>query len=190
MLKQPVPTLKRMLAGTALVSALVSGGAYAAWASQPVTGDDVGSVAISPDVPSEIAAASPPQYPQDALAQGIGGMVVLLVDVDAQGKPAKVNVDKSEPQGVFDAAAVEAVRKWRFNPALENGKPVASRIRVPISFDPQGDPDKRAKDAAASPAIKLTQAEAGSAARWNSYEQLVGSLSAGWKKSAAPVDEC
>lgn len=136
MLKQPAPTLKRMLAGAALVSALVSGGAYAAWASQPAHADIVKAAPLDVDTqPVQVAAATPPKYPQVALEQGISGTVMLIVDVAADGSVGKIVIERSEPEGTFDAAAIEAARNWRFNPAMEQGKPVASRIRVPIEFD-------------------------------------------------------
>ena len=52
-------------------------------------------------------------------------------------------VDHSEPAGAFDAAALKAVMNRKFTPAIKDGKLVSSRISVPISFDPKGDPDTR-----------------------------------------------
>ncbi|MBA2237376.1 MAG: energy transducer TonB [Lysobacter sp.] len=75
-----------------------------------------------------------PAYPAGALADRISGKVVLVVDVDAKGKPVHVQVERSEPPGVFDQASTEAAMKWRFEPAVENGRPVASRLRVPVEF--------------------------------------------------------
>lgn len=77
-----------------------------------------------------------PVYPPEALQKGIGGTVVLLVDVGADGVPTHVQVERAEPAGVFDAAAIEAVRRWRFMPETQDGKPVAGRVRVPITFEP------------------------------------------------------
>jgi len=88
--------------------------------------------------PARIAATMPPAYPAAAKKQGISGNVVLLVDVDAQGKPTHVAIERSSPAGVFDAAALDAVRQWRFEPALRQGQPVAGRVRVPLDFGPQG----------------------------------------------------
>ena len=61
----------------------------------------------------------------------------------ADGSVAKALVDRSEPAGVFDETALAAVKKWKFTPAMKDGKPVASRVRVPIDFDTR-DPDKKA----------------------------------------------
>ena len=78
-----------------------------------------------------------PRYPAGIAAQGIGGNVVLLIDIDAQGKPVNVEVERSEPAGLFDQATVDAVRQWQFVPEIEDGKAVAGRVRVPIKFAPK-----------------------------------------------------
>jgi len=80
----------------------------------------------------------PPGYPPRAFAQGVGGRVVLLLDVRADGSVADVIVERSRPQGVFDAAALEAARRWYFPPVAAQGKAVARRLRVPVQFDARG----------------------------------------------------
>ena len=76
-----------------------------------------------------------PVYPAEARKQGISGKVMLVVDVAADGSARHVVVDHAEPAGVFDAAAMESAKQWKFKPAIKDGKPVASRIRVPIWFE-------------------------------------------------------
>jgi len=76
-----------------------------------------------------------PSYPREALAQKIDGTVVLEVALDATGKVTAVSVASSEPAGVFDDAATQAAWKWRFNPLIEDGKPVAGRVQVPVRFE-------------------------------------------------------
>lgn len=78
---------------------------------------------------------NPPRYPVAAAQQGVSGKVLLVVDVAADGSVRGVEIEKSEPAGVFDAATLEAVKQWRFEPALENGKPVAGRVRIPVDFE-------------------------------------------------------
>ena len=80
-------------------------------------------------------ALAPPAYPADALKQGIDGTVVLHVDVDAQGRPTDVRVHSANPPGVFEASVLEAVKKWRFNPKIENGIAVPGTVRVPVTFE-------------------------------------------------------
>jgi bla regulator protein blaR1 len=79
-----------------------------------------------------------PRYPAVAAANKVGGKVVLILDVAADGSVSHVSVEKSEPAGVFDAAAIEAAGKWTLKPTMEDGKPVAGRVRVPITFSPDG----------------------------------------------------
>ncbi|MGH8310028.1 MAG: energy transducer TonB, partial [Steroidobacteraceae bacterium] len=60
--------------------------------------------------------------------------VQLEFIVRADGSVGNVAVVKSEPAGVFDAAAVNAVRKWRYRPVVHDGAPVEQRARVRIRF--------------------------------------------------------
>lgn len=129
MLKQPAPTVSRWIAGSTVVVTLTLLVGYSAWAAQP-------SKVTSNQEVSSIGEPTPPRYPADAVSQNVGGKVVLVIALDAQGVPVNIEVEKSEPAGVFDQAAVDAAYQWRFNPKIEDGKPVASRIRVPVDFDP------------------------------------------------------
>ena len=76
-----------------------------------------------------------PVYPGEAFARGQSGKVVLEVEVGVDGKPTAVKVVESTPAGVFDAATVAAAWQWQFNPSMENSKPVAGKVRVPVWFD-------------------------------------------------------
>jgi protein TonB len=78
----------------------------------------------------------PPRYPDDALQAKVQGEVVLDLVVDAQGVPTEVQVSKGVP--MLDAAAIEAVRQWRYEPTLLNGVPVpvAMTVTVTFSLDP------------------------------------------------------
>lgn len=78
----------------------------------------------------------PPTYPAEAARQRIGGKVMLLVSVAADGSVADVQVEEATPPGVFEAVAVEAARQWKFRPEMKDGRPVAGQVRVPISFEP------------------------------------------------------
>lgn len=140
MLKQPLPSRRRWIAGAALVAAMTSFAGVAAWAAQPsTTADPVEKVPPASADPAP-GVLDPPKYPADAIAQDITGKVVLLIDVDAQGDPTAVVVESAEPAGVFEAEAAAAAWKWKFTPAIENGHPVASRIRVPVEFEADGTP--------------------------------------------------
>ncbi|XUP36500.1 TonB family protein (plasmid) [Xanthomonas axonopodis pv. vasculorum] len=77
----------------------------------------------------------PPRYPPDAVAAGLAGFVELQIAVSSTGAPEHFAIVRSTPAGVFDQAVLEAARHWRFTPALEEGKAVASEVRVPVKFE-------------------------------------------------------
>lgn len=77
-----------------------------------------------------------PRYPRNALRNGIGGFVQLQVDVGPDGVPTSVSLLRSSGSRELDRAASEAVRRWRFQPATENGQPTVGRVTVPIQFTP------------------------------------------------------
>ena len=78
-------------------------------------------------------------YPPAALADRLHGDVVLTVTVDVDGHVSKVDVFRSGG-ATLDEAAIVAAREWIFTPAMRNGKPVASRIRMPFHFAPPAVP--------------------------------------------------
>ena len=75
-----------------------------------------------------------PVYPMDARRRGISGQVTLRLYVDAAGGVRDVQVQVAEPAGVFEEKAVEAVRKWRFEPAVFKGAPVGVWMTLPVRF--------------------------------------------------------
>lgn len=81
------------------------------------------------------SAANPiPRYPRAARENGWEGVVMLTVQVSAVGEALSVSIAKSSGHGLLDASAVDAVRRWRFEPARRAGFPVAGTATVPIRF--------------------------------------------------------
>jgi TonB family protein len=78
-------------------------------------------------------------YPPSALAERKNADVVFTVTVDVDGHVTKVDVAQSGGADL-DEAGLVAVRQWTFAPARRDGKPVASRIRVPFHFAPPAPP--------------------------------------------------
>ncbi|MEM1180632.1 MAG: TonB family protein, partial [Acidobacteriota bacterium] len=76
-----------------------------------------------------------PVYPQSARASGAEGDVVLTLVVDADGSVESVDVTRGLSPAL-DAAALEAVRRWRFRPATQDGVPVRVEHRVTLRFAP------------------------------------------------------
>jgi TonB family protein len=141
MLREQLPSNLRRLTGSALVTVIALGFGFAAWAAQPP------QAAPQSDGKGEIegVAMPPPKYPAAAAEHNLSGRVVLLVDVAPDGSVANAVVERSNPEGVFDAVALEAVKNWRFNPAMKDGKAVAGRVRVPIDFKPEPKQGEEAK---------------------------------------------
>ncbi len=77
-----------------------------------------------------------PDYPGSALRRGIEGRVIVQFSVLASGQVADVSVIAADPPGVFDAAAIAAVNRWRYRPAVADGSAVASvGLRAAIVFE-------------------------------------------------------
>jgi len=76
----------------------------------------------------------PPAYPETLACAGIGGTVQLRVNVGADGRVGEVAVQQGSGNAELDAVATKAVRAWRFNPAMQMGKPVSKWIAVPMTF--------------------------------------------------------
>lgn len=75
--------------------------------------------------PMQLVGGSGPVYPAEAKAKGIEGVVVVRYGVALDGRVVNARVDSAEPAGVFEKAALTAVRSWRYRPALRDGEPVA-----------------------------------------------------------------
>mgnify|MGYP003616306966 FL=1 len=89
---------------------------------------------MSSGVDPSSRAMNPPKYPPEEQRRGIQGTTVLVVSIDASGGVLDVEVEKSSGNRNLDRAAVQAARRWRFNPEVRNGQKVASRVRVPVEF--------------------------------------------------------
>jgi protein TonB len=76
----------------------------------------------------------PPQYPRDAARAGVTGWVQLEVLVNADGSVRSARVTDAKPKGLFEAAAVAAVLRWKFKPKVVNGQPVEQRGSQKIDF--------------------------------------------------------
>ena len=75
-----------------------------------------------------------PEYPAKARERGIEGHVVLTIKVSERGEVEHVRVVESEPRGVFDMVAVNAINAWTFAPARYQGQPVAVSVSQRIPF--------------------------------------------------------
>ncbi|HKR86011.1 MAG TPA: TonB family protein, partial [Terriglobales bacterium] len=74
-----------------------------------------------------------PEYSEEARRAGLQGKCVLSLVVNSEGKPEHIRVSRSLGMGL-DEKAVEALRQWTFEPARKDGKPVAVKVRVVMTF--------------------------------------------------------
>ena len=78
----------------------------------------------------------PPVYPREAMRRGIGGSVRVQVTVAPDGSVERMDVAQSSGNRYLDRAAMDAVRRWRFKPAMRNGQPVSETVVIPVDFAP------------------------------------------------------
>lgn len=133
MLKERIAMLKEhkrktlpWLTGQVLVVGLCVGLGTVAWAGQGTT--------VAADRDAIAHKMPPPSYPKAAAEQRIVGKVVVRVDVDTEGRATNVRVLQASPAGVFDDATVAAAKQWTFEPAIRNGKAVASALKIPVTY--------------------------------------------------------
>ena len=94
----------------------------------------VGQASGADAVPRPLAGNGQPEYPPDAFDRRQEGTVVLHILVSEKGIAEKVTVAKSSGVKSLDNSAVKAVRDWKFQPAMRNGKPTALLVRKTINF--------------------------------------------------------
>jgi TonB family protein len=74
-----------------------------------------------------------PKYTRDARAARFSGKVVVAMIVGTDGKPRNVHILRGAGMGL-DEEALNAVNKYRFEPATQDGKPVAVYVNVEVNF--------------------------------------------------------
>ena len=81
-----------------------------------------------------VAIYSPePSFSDEARKQKMQGIVMLILVVGKDGHPYDIHVRQSLGMGL-DEKAIEAVKNWRFRPALKDGQAVDARIAVEVNF--------------------------------------------------------
>ena len=109
---------------------------------KPATGGPTRSAAAAAGLtPAQLAANLkrlkyvPPEFPSKALTQRVSGSVTIEYIVDTNGDPRDVRVVEATPPGVFDHAALTAVKHWHYEPVVANGAPVEVPVRTAIRFE-------------------------------------------------------
>ena len=74
-----------------------------------------------------------PEYSEEARKAKYQGVVVLWLVVGPDGRPRGMKVQRSLGMGL-DQKAIEAVQRWKVEPATMNGRPVAVQISAEVNF--------------------------------------------------------
>jgi protein TonB len=78
-----------------------------------------------------------PQYPPRAKQRGISGWVEVEFTIGPAGTVEDLKVLRSNPRGIFERSVLRAVRRWRYNPKVVDGKAVArTGVQTRLRFDP------------------------------------------------------
>ena len=104
------------------------------------------TLALGPPAPGMAAVGiqgEVPAYPKAAADAGQGGLVMLRAFVEVDGSVREVSVDGAGSTVAADSDfarnSVAAAAKWKFQPAMKDGKPVPGWVMVPVRFEPPAD---------------------------------------------------
>jgi protein TonB len=76
-----------------------------------------------------------PQYPRQALVDGIEGWVEVEFTITELGLVQDPRVLRAQPRGIFENAALRAIVRWKFKPKVENGVPIPFRGNIRLEFN-------------------------------------------------------
>jgi protein TonB len=103
-----------------------------------VGGTDIAIAASDTDVVPIVRVN--PQYPLRASERGIEGWVEVVFTISKLGTVKDPSVLNSHPSSIFDRSALKAIRKWKYNPKIEDGEPVERpgvKVRLKFELDNQ-----------------------------------------------------
>jgi len=108
--------------------------AFAIDVNVDVGGTDIAIAASDSDVIPIVRVN--PQYPLRASERGIEGWVEVTFTISKLGTVKEPMVINSHPSSIFDRSALKAIRKWKYNPKIEDGEPVErSGVKVRLKFE-------------------------------------------------------
>ena len=91
---------------------------------------------VLPAMPDDKFRNRPPLYPAAAARRGEHGTVVVMIHVSENGLATGVDVVQSSGVEILDQAAVTAVGKWHFRPAMRDGRTIRSDMPFRFVFEP------------------------------------------------------
>lgn len=91
---------------------------------------------VVPNAAPRLLRRAAAEYPASLRAGGIGGTVLVRLSVSAQGRVTEATVIQSSGTDDLDAAALDSVGQWFYEPAYQDGKAVAAQTTARIDFRP------------------------------------------------------
>jgi periplasmic protein TonB len=88
---------------------------------------------VGPKYAPRVISRVPPVYPEEARAARISGVVKLQALIDPAGNVVETKILEDLPHGLGEAAAA-AVRQWKFEPLISEGKPIPVLLELYINF--------------------------------------------------------
>ena len=82
----------------------------------------------------QILSKTDPQFPDAAKKKNITGYVRVQITIDQSSSIKSIDVLEANPEGYFEAAAIDSIKNWKFSTAYQNGAPVESTIKRRIEF--------------------------------------------------------
>ncbi|WP_070971381.1 energy transducer TonB [Vibrio sonorensis] len=102
---------------------------FGQWQSEPIETDIANISKISNNQPLLPISKPKPIYPVEAKRRKVEGFVKVSFSIDGKGHTRHIKVIDAQPPRTFERSAIQAVRKWRYQPLQING--------VPVEQDPQ-----------------------------------------------------
>lgn len=130
----PAPVSERMLPDTETPVATTP--APATRHAAPAQSERKAAPAVRNREARPLASNSKPSYPAAALRSGVQGSVVASLNVDTRGNVTNAAIvsRSGERSRDLDRAVLNTVQGWKFEPAVQQGRAVASVVRVPVDF--------------------------------------------------------
>ena len=134
--KAPLPNMNSLLGGVAMNIPEFTTDNIAGDSSKLL--EDIADDAVmnenTVDVKPKVLSRPPLEYPAEAAKDGIKGYVVINMLIAKDGSVELAKILESQPADIFDNAALNAVRSWRFSPAKYKQKPVKMWAKQKIRF--------------------------------------------------------
>ncbi|WP_414495391.1 energy transducer TonB [Stenotrophomonas maltophilia] len=131
----PAPVGQRLLSAPA-EAPVADAAAPAARQAAPAPGQRKTAPTVRNREARPLASNRMPTYPPAALRSGVQGSVIASLNVDTRGNVATAAIvsRSGERSRDLDRAVLSTVQNWKFQPAMHEGRAVASVVRVPVDF--------------------------------------------------------